>query len=365
MVYNLFPLVNGVVPPPTTQGTANISVSTPISFTLLAVDFDRSAPRPLKPEGPPGKTKAEHEFRQAKFKAQTSSAANNQRAWYKKERLAYERYIIVQKALQAHDIRKQVEWDEELAKTAAPVTTVPQNALPPTGRDNMLHQYSVTITPTYATNAPVVVKVNRFPNTNIPPLYYTPPTLESGYVEGFDKLTLQVSAGAVIATPVVPAETQAVELPAGFGFFFAGAPGSFTALEREQIQEQIDLLITTGDRSPEAMRALAYLQQLLATARPEKTQLLANYPNPFNPETWIPYELATDTNVKITIYNAQGRVVRTLSLGQQAAGYYTAREQAAHWDGHNTLGEQVANGVYFYQLETDEMSTLRKMVILK
>ena len=366
LTYYLFPIVNGVVPPPTTQGTANILVSTPISFPLLAIEFNRSAPRPVKPApAPPHETQDQYNFRIAKFKARTSSAANNQRAWYKKERLAYDRYMIVQRALQAHDTRKQVEWDGKLARTAAPVSQVPQNALTPTGRDNMLHRYSVTITPTYATNAPVVVKVNQFPNTSIPPLYYTPPVLESGYVEGFDKLTLQVSAGAVIVPVVVPVGTQAVALPQGFGFFFAGAPGSFTALERELIQEQIDLLIATGDRSPEAMRALAYLQQLLATARPEKTQLLANYPNPFNPETWIPYELATDTNVKITIYNAQGRVVRTLPLGQQSAGYYTTREQAAHWDGRNTLGEQVANGVYFYQLETDEMSSLRKMVILK
>ena len=131
------------------------------------------------------------------------------------------------------------------------------------------------------------------------------------------------------------------------------------------IEEQIDLLIATNDRSPAAMRTLVYLQQLLATARPEKTQLLANYPNPFNPETWIPYELATDTDVRITIYNAQGVVIRTLQLGQQAAGYYTDRERAAYWDGRNALGEQVASGLYFYQLETDAMSALRKMVILK
>ena len=131
------------------------------------------------------------------------------------------------------------------------------------------------------------------------------------------------------------------------------------------IEEQIDLLIATGDRSPAAMRTLIYLQQLIATARPDKTQLLANYPNPFNPETWIPYELATDTDVRITIYNAQGVVIRTLQLGQQSAGYYTDRQRAAHWDGRNALGEQVASGIYFYQLQTDEMSSLRKMVILK
>ena len=149
----------------------------------------------------------------------------------------------------------------------------------------------------------------------------------------------------------------------------AGAPMLFgmklTAEQIARIEEQIDLFIATGDRSPAAMRTLIYLQQLIATARPEKTQLLANYPNPFNPETWIPYELATDTEVRLTIYNAQGVVVRTLQLGQQSAGYYTDRERAAYWDGRNALGEQVASGIYFYQLETDEISSLRKMVILK
>ena len=138
-----------------------------------------------------------------------------------------------------------------------------------------------------------------------------------------------------------------------------------TAIQIERIEEQIDLLIATNDRSPAAMRTLVYMQQLLVTARPEKTQLFANYPNPFNPETWIPYELATDTHVTITIYNTQGVVIRTLQFGHQSAGYYTGRDRAAYWDGRNALGEQVASGLYFYQLETDEMSSMRKMVILK
>ena len=138
-----------------------------------------------------------------------------------------------------------------------------------------------------------------------------------------------------------------------------------TAIQIERIEEQIDLLIATNDRSPAAMRTLVYLQQLLVTARPEKTQLFANYPNPFNPETWIPYELATDTHVTIAIYNTQGVVIRTLQFGHQSAGYYTDRDRAAYWDGRNALGEQVASGLYFYQLETDEMSSMRKMVILK
>ena len=150
----------------------------------------------------------------------------------------------------------------------------------------------------------------------------------------------------------------------------AGAPTivgnlKLSAAKIERIEEQIDLLIATNDRSPAAMRTLVYLQQLLATARPERTQLFANYPNPFNPETWIPYELATDTHVRITIYNTQGVVIRTLQFGHQSAGYYTGRDRAAYWDGRNALGEQVASGLYFYQLETDTVSSLRKMVILK
>ena len=149
----------------------------------------------------------------------------------------------------------------------------------------------------------------------------------------------------------------------------AGAPTivgmKMSAAQIDIIEEQIDLLIATNDRSPAAMRVLVYLQQLLVTARPEKTQLLANYPNPFNPETWIPYELATDTDVRLTIYNTQGVVIRTLQFGHQSAGYYVGRDRAAYWDGRNALGEQVSSGLYFYQLETDEMSSMRKMVILK
>ena len=98
---------------------------------------------------------------------------------------------------------------------------------------------------------------------------------------------------------------------------------------------------------------------------PDDTQLLTNYPNPFNPETWIPYHLANASDVQITIYDTKGAVVRTLGLGHQAAGYYTNRNSAAYWDGRNGLGEKVASGVYFYQLEADNVSHLRKMVILK
>ena len=101
------------------------------------------------------------------------------------------------------------------------------------------------------------------------------------------------------------------------------------------------------------------------TKDPDETHLLANYPNPFNPETWIPYQLATSTDVQILIYDARGTLVRRLELGHQPAGYYTRTSQAAYWDGRNDLGERVASGVYFYQLLAGESSLIRKMVVLK
>ena len=111
--------------------------------------------------------------------------------------------------------------------------------------------------------------------------------------------------------------------------------------------------------------AIALLKRLLASTLPEQTLLLANYPNPFNPETWIPYHLANPSNVRITIYDTRGSIVRRLNLGHQREGYYTSRGRAAYWDGRNDVGERVASGIYFYQLQADGLSYLRKMVILK
>ena len=136
-------------------------------------------------------------------------------------------------------------------------------------------------------------------------------------------------------------------------------------IDFDRVQEQIEILLASDDLSFAAQRALMYLQHLLASARPDETVLLVNYPNPFNPETWIPYHLAISTDVRINIYNAQGILVRALTLGHQSAGYYTSRSRAAYWDGRNALGERVASGIYFYQLQADEISPLRKMVILK
>ena len=116
---------------------------------------------------------------------------------------------------------------------------------------------------------------------------------------------------------------------------------------------------------PTSLQGIRFLEQLLAALTPKETALLSNYPNPFNPETWIPYQLAKSADVSISIYAADGTLVRTLDLGHQAVGTYQHRSQAAHWDGKNAVGEPVASGVYFYTLTADDFSATRKMLILK
>jgi hypothetical protein len=98
---------------------------------------------------------------------------------------------------------------------------------------------------------------------------------------------------------------------------------------------------------------------------PPKFALLQNFPNPFNPETWIPYQLAKTVSVTIRIYDQKGRIIRTLDFGNQQAGSYVTKDKAACWDGKNEHGERVASGIYFYQLKAGNFSAVRKMMILK
>ena len=112
-------------------------------------------------------------------------------------------------------------------------------------------------------------------------------------------------------------------------------------------------------------KGILFLEQLLASMVPKETVLLANYPNPFNPETWIPYQLAKPAEVTITIYAINGQAVRTLALGHQVVGMYQSRSRAAYWDGKNELGEAVASGLYFYTLTAGDFSATRKMLIRK
>ena len=123
--------------------------------------------------------------------------------------------------------------------------------------------------------------------------------------------------------------------------------------------QQLDLTDAT------LQRGIHFLEQLLGTLAPTETALLPNYPNPFNPETWIPYQLAASANVVLRIYSANGTLVRTLALGHQSAGIYQDRSRAVYWDGKNELGESVASGVYFYTLTAGDFTATRKMLIRK
>jgi len=99
--------------------------------------------------------------------------------------------------------------------------------------------------------------------------------------------------------------------------------------------------------------------------KPEHSALLPNFPNPFNPETWIPYQLREGSEVKIRIYNVAGELVRELHLGRKPAGLYVTKDRAAYWDGRNNLGTLVASGVYFYSIKAGDFNAVRKLVVLK
>ena len=150
------------------------------------------------------------------------------------------------------------------------------------------------------------------------------------------------------------------------------APEILTAVE---VQQWLTDARALGVRDPIMKRGIVVLEQLLISLLPKETALLPNYLNPFNPETWISYHLASAADVTFTIYDAKGTIVRQLDLGYQSAGYYTTRSKAAYWDGRNESGESVASGVYFYQLRVGrsglsvphrrDYTAVRRMAIVK
>ena len=111
--------------------------------------------------------------------------------------------------------------------------------------------------------------------------------------------------------------------------------------------------------------AFLSLQLNVGDVQPQDTLLAQNFPNPFNPETWIPYQLSKATEVKIDIYDISGHLVRSLDLGWKPLGSYMTPSGAAYWDGKNAVGERVASGIYFYTLQTSDFAATRRMVILK
>ena len=148
----------------------------------------------------------------------------------------------------------------------------------------------------------------------------------------------------------------------------SAAPSTSTPLLSEHaalVNEWLTEARLADDGSDTFRQGITTLEHLINTTVPTETVLLPNYPNPFNPETWMPYDLAEDADVHIHIYDLKGESVRRLSLGFQTAGTYRTSSRAAYWDGRNAVGESVASGIYFYTLQAGHFKTTRQMVILK
>ena len=177
---------------------------------------------------------------------------------------------------------------------------------------------------------------------------------------GIQGLSLQEIEAALAAAIEQTADIEVIaEAPVGFG----------TAQHMPSVayRNVADALADAEHLGYSVHAVLKELLQLLTEMAevPETTALLPNYPNPFNPETWIPYHLSKGTEVTLTIYDVRGVLVRALTLGHQAAGVYESRARAAYWDGRNQLGEQVASGVYFYTLTAGDFTATRKLLIVK
>ena len=147
-------------------------------------------------------------------------------------------------------------------------------------------------------------------------------------------------------------------------------PAEISSLTAEHLAQWIRLAKQLDTQESHMQKGITVLEYLLAALTlteelPKETALLVNYPNPFNPETWIPYQLAKPAEVNISIHSAGGQLVRDLELGHLRAGIYHSKSRAAYWDGCNELGESVASGVYFYTFTAGDFTATGKMLIRK
>ena len=207
------------------------------------------------------------------------------------------------------------------------------------------------------------------PSVSVEPIQEAWAFVVSGHLEGksvFDDY--QVIVRNTRTNSVITTSVQ--------GDYFAAATADLTRRSVVQAGDVIEIrVISPGGNvesdtftsivTPEDLANAVLSIRLDSIGQPKLTQLLQNFPNPFNPETWIPYQLETSADVTLQIYDTSGDLVRTLDLGFKGQGFYMTRSTAAYWDGRNNLGEQVASGVYFYSLHTPKFSATRKMLILK
>ena len=133
------------------------------------------------------------------------------------------------------------------------------------------------------------------------------------------------------------------------------------------VRRALNELEAVPEKSQSVEMTVQFLRAWLANANRDvrETRLLPNYPNPFNPETWIPYQLADAVDVSMEIYDVGGRLVRTIPIGFKPVGYYLTRERAAYWDGRNETGESVSSGVYFLQFSAGDFTATQRVVIVK
>ena len=219
------------------------------------------------------------------------------------------------------------------------------------------------------------------------PLNYTsiythiPILLDKGVNVLYDERTptklIKISDAPNVDTSETP--SIAVEVQDERGYGFEGVPVTFEFTITSG-NGTLSAISTTTDKNGRAKSTLTLdpdfqtstikvyalgIEQPVIFEINAETELLLNYPNPFNPETWIPFRLAEDAEVTLSIYDVGGRMVRTLNIGHSKAGIYESRDKAIYWDGRNDLGESVASGIYFYHLMAGEYSATKRMVILK
>ena len=178
-----------------------------------------------------------------------------------------------------------------------------------------------------------------------------PDVTRDGVVDLADLLEIVIALNAAAAAPSSNSHTD-------------------STLTAKNLQYYVDQAKQFNENDLTFQKGVAVLEHIIATLTasetvPTETALFPNYPNPFNPETWIPYQLAAAADVTLTFYDVKGRAVRTLELGHQRAGIYQDRKRAAYWDGRNMQGEPVASGVYFYTLTAGEFTATRKLLIWK
>jgi len=147
------------------------------------------------------------------------------------------------------------------------------------------------------------------------------------------------------------------------------APSNISSLRANPEQLEVlkalyDSIKTANNKEADFVREI--LAQLIGIDnKVTKSELMQNYPNPFNPDTWIPFKLEMPGNVIIRIYNSNGQLIRTLDLGYKNAGVYQNKDKSAYWDGTNESGEKVSSGIYFYRIQTDDFSAVKKMILVK